>query len=64
MFFTTAVMTLAVEAIQFENYAGLYGVVEEETIMFLFSAFFVNFLWITHPQYYLRKFSRWRNLGR
>ena len=29
MFFTTAVMTLAVEAIQFNNYSGEYGVVEE-----------------------------------
>ena len=29
MFFTTALMTLAVEAIRFDNYTSEYGVVEE-----------------------------------
>lgn len=32
--------------------------------MFLFSAFFVNFLWIVHPQYYIRKVNRYFKVGR
>ena len=32
--------------------------------MFLFSAFFVNMLWIVHPQYYIRKINRYMKVGR
>lgn len=64
MFFTTAVMTLAVEALKFKNYAGEYGVVEEETIIFFFNAYFVNLLWIVHPQFLWRRLMRWLNKGK
>ena len=63
MFFTTAVMSLIVEAGIFNNYQYQYGIVEMETIMFFFNAFIVNLLWICHPQYYIQKFKRWRNFG-
>jgi membrane protein CcdC involved in cytochrome C biogenesis len=50
MFFTTALMTLAVEAITFKNfYSHSYGVIEEETIMFFLTAFFVPLIWFIHP---------------
>ena len=50
MFFTTALMTLAVEAIRFENYySHLYGVIEEETVFFFMNAFFVPLIWIVNP---------------
>lgn len=50
MFFTTALMTLAVEAISFQNfYTHLYGVIEEETIFFFMNAFFVPLIWLVNP---------------
>ena len=50
MFFTTALMTLAVEAITFKNfYSHPFGVIEEETIMFFVTAFFIPLVWLIHP---------------
>lgn len=63
MFFTTALMSIIVEAVIYNNLEFEFGVVEGETIMFFFNAFIVNLLWIIHPQYYLRKLSRWRKYG-
>ena len=43
-------MTLAVEAIKYHNYYDHpYGVIEEETIMFLMNAFFVPIFWLINP---------------
>ncbi len=50
MFFTTALMTIAVEALKFNNfYLHDFGVIEEETIMFLLCAFLVPLIWTIHP---------------
>lgn len=50
LFFTTALMTLAVEAIRFENYCKHpYGIIEEETIMFFMNSFFVPIFWLVNP---------------
>lgn len=50
LFFTTALMTLAVEAIRFENYyKHAYGVIDEETIMFFLNSSFVPFFWLVNP---------------
>lgn len=50
LFFTTALMTLAVEAIKFHNYySHPYGVVDEESIMFFMNSFFVPFFWLINP---------------
>lgn len=50
MFFTTALMTLAVEDIRFHNfYEHAYGVIEEETVMFYMNAFFVPLIWLVNP---------------
>jgi hypothetical protein len=50
MFFTTALMTLAVEDLRFHNfYQHPYGVIEEETVMFFMNALFVPFIWLINP---------------
>lgn len=50
LFFTTAIMSLAVEAIKFENYySHPYGVVDEESIMFGMNAIFVPLFWLVNP---------------
>ena len=59
MFFTTALMTLAVEALYFKNfYQHQYGVIEEETIMFFVTAFFIPFVWLIHPYNLYKKIQR------
>jgi hypothetical protein len=50
MFFTTALMTLAVEDLRFHNfYEHPYGVIEEEFVMFFMNALFVPFIWLINP---------------
>ena len=50
MFFTTAVMTIIVEALAEGNYyKNEYGVIGEETIMFVFSAFIIPLNWAINP---------------
>ena len=50
MFFTTALMTLAVEAIEFQNYfKHKFGVIEEESIMFFMTTFLVPLIWLINP---------------
>ncbi len=62
MFFTTALMTLAVEAVTFRNfYSHEYGVIEEETIMFFVTAFLIPLIWFIHPYNLMRKLSYRRN---
>jgi Mg2+/Co2+ transporter CorB len=59
LFFTTALMTLLVEDIAFQNiYKESYGVVEEESIMFFFSAFLVPLIWIINPWHILNVIKR------
>lgn len=49
-FFTTAVMTLSVEAIRFDNYySHLYGVIDEESVMFFINSFYIPIFWIINP---------------
>ena len=65
LFFTTALMTLAVEAIKFHNYdAHAYGVIEEETIMFFMNAIFVPFFWLVNPFHIIKIIKRSRNKGK
>jgi hypothetical protein len=40
-----------------------FGVIEEETIMFLFNSIFVPLFWLINPMYLLRNYQRWRNFG-
>lgn len=43
-------MTLVVEAWQLKNYySHPYGVVEEETIMFVMNAIFIPVFWLINP---------------
>lgn len=59
MFFTTALMTLAVEAITFKNfYTHNYGVIEEETIMFFVTSLLVPLIWFINPFNLYQKIRR------
>jgi len=59
LFFTTALMTLLVEVIRFDNvFAHEYGVVDEESIMFIFSAFIVPIIWLVNPWYLYNEIKR------
>ena len=50
MFFTTALMTIMVEALKFKNYySHEFGVIEEETIMFILCAVLIPLIWIINP---------------
>ena len=50
LFFTTALMTLLVEDLRFKNiYAHSYGVIEEETIIFMMNGFIAPLIWIINP---------------
>jgi hypothetical protein len=53
MFFTTALMTLIVEAIIFHNYDD-QGVVFEEILMAIFSAIFSSIVYLINPEYICR----------
>lgn len=65
LFFTTALMTLAVEAIRFKNYfSHPYGVVEEETIMFFMNSFFVPFFWLLNPTRIFKQAKRALKYGK
>lgn len=59
MFFTTALMTLAVEAVTYNNfYSHPYGVIEEETIMFFVTAFIIPAIWLIHPYNLVKNIKR------
>lgn len=59
LFFTTALMTLAVEAIRFNNYySHPYGVIDEETIFFFVNAFFIPIFWILNPMRLFKMIKR------
>ena len=65
LFFTTALMTLAVEAIALNNFhTYLYGVEDEETVMFFLNSAFVPLFWLVNPKHLLRKFRRKKYYGR
>lgn len=65
LFFTTAIMTLLVEAITFNNYyIHEYGVIEEETVMFFLNAFFVPLFWLINPYSLKRAIERKLKFGR
>lgn len=50
MFFTTAVMTVLVEAITKRNiYSHYLGVIQGETAMIIFSSFLSPLVWIVNP---------------
>lgn len=52
-------MTLAVEAIRFENYCKHpYGIIEEETIMFFMNSFFVPVFWLVNPTRIFKSLKR------
>ncbi len=62
MFFTTCLMTLIVEAFGHKNYySHRFGVIEEQSLMFIFSAVLVPCIWLIHPYQLWHKFKRWRN---
>lgn len=49
MFFTTALMTLIVEALIHSNYTGTLGVIEEEHFMFIFNAYLSPIVFMFNP---------------
>ena len=64
MFFTTALMTLAVEAVTYNNfYSHPYGVIEEETIMFFVTAFIIPAIWLIHPYNSVKNIKRKKKQG-
>lgn len=65
MFFTTAIMTILVEALKYHNYYKHdFGVIEEETIMFFLCAFMVPVIWFINPFQLCHLYDRWRHYGR
>lgn len=60
MFFTTCLMTITVEALMHKNYySHPFGIVEEESLMFIFSSILVPLIWLIHPYQLAHKFQRW-----
>lgn len=52
-------MTLAVEALRLKNYySHLYGVIDEETIMFFMNSFFIPLFWLINPFRIIKKIKR------
>lgn len=50
LFFTTALMTLLVEDLRFNNiYTHSYGVIEEESIIFIMNGLIAPLIWIINP---------------
>lgn len=65
LFFTTALMTLAVEDFASDNYySHLYGVIEEETVMFFINAFFLPIYWLINPFYLAKHIKRKMHYGK
>lgn len=59
LFFTTAIMTLAVEAFYLNNYySHPYGVIDEETVMFLLNSFFIPIFWFINPFRIVKQIKR------
>lgn len=64
LFFTTALMTLTVEAIKTQNYYTYpYGLIDEETIMSFENATFIPLFWIVHPFWLAKVIKRKLNKG-
>jgi hypothetical protein len=50
--------------VRFHNiYEHDYGVIEEETMMYCFAAFFVPFIWLINPWYAWKKVRQILNRG-
>lgn len=65
LFFTTAVMTLIVEGIESENfYTHLYGLIDEETIMYFGLITFTPIFWLINPFQGIRRIKRKLNFGK
>jgi hypothetical protein len=65
LFFTTALMTIFVEDLGFNNiYSFKYGVLEEESIMFFFNSFLIPIIWFIHPWQIYRLIQRKFYFGR
>ena len=64
LFFTTALMTLIVEAFILKNYYQHdFGVIEEETIMYIVNSVFVPIFWAINPIYLYKKCVASRHKG-
>lgn len=64
MFFTTAIMTLLVQDLHAHNIISMpFGVVQEESIMFFFSGFLVQVIWIINPWYIYQQIKLKINKG-
>lgn len=65
MFFTSSIMKIVVETTQFNNYYRQdFGIIEEESLMFVFSAVFLPLLWLVHPNRLIHLVKRWVYYGR
>jgi hypothetical protein len=58
-------MTLLVEGVTFNNvFSYEFGIVEEESIMFIVNALFVPLLWLVNPLHLIRVLQRKMSYGK
>ena len=61
MFFTTCMMSVVVEAVLNNNYySHQFGIIEEESWMFVVSAVLVPIIWLVHPYQLCHRYKRWK----
>jgi len=59
LFFTTALMSVLVEGLTHQNvYEEDFGIIEEETLFFLYSLLIVPLIWIINPWYIKKRIQR------
>ena len=64
MFFTTSMMTIVVEGLIHNNYyTHPFGIIEEESLMFIFSAVLIPIIWMINPYQLAHQFKRWKYQG-
>ena len=54
LFFNTAVITLAVEVLTFDNFYGTGGMIQTESYVFIFNAIVPPLVWAINPWYMLK----------
>jgi len=58
LFCNTALMTLAVEILTFDDYYGTGGMIGTESMVFILNALIPPLVWLINPWYILRKRER------
>lgn len=57
-------MTMAVEAIVYHNFYGLFGVVEAESYVFILNGFIPPIVWAINPWFLVAEYKRRKNANR